>query len=290
MTDKILDNITGQEIKELIAKGKISIEKLDAPTLNKLIKYETDMLCFGKGDIEFICRCSDQLDIISNNPITDDEFYNAIKKAKSDYAVETESAEEGRKNIVSVKKHFVNRRICIVAAIILMIVTTALTAVALGVNVFENVFEYIRNMVFEPEGTYISADSLTFYNAGETNNYASIEELINAEQLNIMYPLEFPENIHITSVRVNASEIGEKNIMVLTNDQNIIIDINTEVSHTDNTFGDCEKYEHNGCTYYIFKDELLNRYSGYCIYNNNEYVISTDSYKNLLIIIKGMKE
>ena len=281
--------MSGQELKEMIDTKAITFEELDNTALEKILNFETDMLCFGSGDMNTIRRCSELLNERNDSDtLNKDKIISIINKAADKHVIIVNEAKAHESKVKVIKrKNATLRRIGMVAAIlIVMIVTTTLTAAALGMNVFE----YIRNMVFEPEGTYISADSLTFYNAGETNNYASIEELINAEQLNIMYPLEFPENIHITSVRVNASEIGEKNIMVLTNDQNIIIDINTEVSHTDNTFGDCEKYEHNGCTYYIFKDEQLNRYSGYCIYNNNEYVISTDNYKNLLIIIKGMKE
>lgn len=284
MTDKILDNMTGQEIKELITKKQISIEALDASALNKLINYETDMLCFGNGDIEFLCRCSDQLDSISNNPITDDEFYNAIEKAKLDYG---NNCANNLSHINTNKKYIGLRRVGLIAAILaILIAGTTLVAAAFGINIFE----YIIKMGHEPEGAYASTDSFTFYNAGKTKHYSSIEDLIVTENLNIMYPSEFPENIHITSVRVSSSEIGENNIMILTDEPNILIDINTNVSNTENTFSDCEKYEHNGYTYYIFKDELLNRYNGCCYYKNTKYTISANNYDNLIIIINSMKE
>ncbi|MBR6784461.1 MAG: hypothetical protein IKM32_07175 [Clostridia bacterium] len=284
MTDKILDNMTGQEIKELITKKQISIESLDASALNKLINYETDMLCFGNGDIEFICRCSDQLDIISNNPITDDEFCKAIENAKLEYENNFVN-NPSHKN--TNKKHIGLRRVGLIAAILaILIAGTTLVAAAFGINIFE----YIIKMGHEPEGTYVSADSFTFYNAGETKHYSSIEELVKTEHLNIMYPSGFPENIYIKSVRISASEIGENNIMILTSDSNVLVDINTNVTEINSTFNEHEIYQSNGITYYIFEDVLYNRYNAYCIHNNVEYVISANNYDNLLTIINNMKE
>mgnify|MGYP003306470015 CR=1 FL=1 len=52
---EILDNLTGQEIKELITKGNVLMEQLSDSNLELLFLYESDAVCRGTGD-EFFLR------------------------------------------------------------------------------------------------------------------------------------------------------------------------------------------------------------------------------------------
>jgi len=78
----ILDNLKGQEIKELIIDRKITLEELDTSALEKLLDYETDMLCLDMGDMELIRACAARLDELNGPAMTDEEFWSIIKKAE----------------------------------------------------------------------------------------------------------------------------------------------------------------------------------------------------------------
>ena len=58
---KELDNMTGQEIKEMIANQKIKVEDLDIEKLNLLFEYESTVICNSEGDSELLLRCADLL-------------------------------------------------------------------------------------------------------------------------------------------------------------------------------------------------------------------------------------
>lgn len=85
--NNMFGNLTDQEIKEMINKNRMALEKLDVSVLRRVLNYETDMLCVGKGDVDLICRCADLLDEKDPNPMTNDEFMHIIEKSKKEYVV-----------------------------------------------------------------------------------------------------------------------------------------------------------------------------------------------------------
>ncbi len=283
MTDKILDNMNGQEIKELIDNQKILINELDASALSKLMDYETDMLCFGNGDIELIRECSDRLDSIRENGITDEAVYGGINKAKA-ICVDRVHLGNTRQIAKFRSKYFGLRKVGLVAAAIAVILTaTTLIAAAFGVNIFE-MNKYIARQTV---GTGTDMEGITFINKGEEKKYSSLEELLQSENLDIMYPSKLPDGVEIKSIGISEGFVDNGHILMRTNNKGINFEIDVSVPEKNHTFKDGEIIKNNEMTFYVFYEQ---GYFAYSYHGGNAYSIRADSYENLILIIKSFKE
>lgn len=271
-----LDNLTCQEIKELINDKKIDFSSIEASVLQRLVDYEMDLLCVGKGDVEFIERCTEH--ICKNTPsmMTHDD-YVAIVHNEIDKNTEVESS-------VDSKKRFGLKRVLLIAAIVsLLLLGLAGVASAFGFDL-----EYMLNYISgRPVGTTETIDGNTYHHAEIFGEYASVEELLEKENLNILYPTKFPDGISVQSVRVMDSTPGERSVIIKTNDVTTInIELNAIPVNSD--FSDCEEYSVNEYKYYIF--EFNQTCCAFAYINGNSYTISASNYNDLIFILDNMEE
>lgn len=287
MFDKdILDNLKGQEIKELIVAKKIKLEELDTSALEKLLDYETDMLCLDMGDMELIRACAARLDELNGPAMTDEEFWSIIKKAEERMiSGEKENTPvDAPVNVPArvVKKRIIWKKVWLVAAIVALLVSAAtMTASAFGFNVFD----YFKEVIGLPVGEKVDKGTVTLINRGEVKEYSSIEELLSDESINILYPSSLPTNSQLESVKI-VDDINGKQVIILTNNPQINIVVFPNQKQTNNSFADCEMYLYNDKTFYINKE--LN--AAYFYFGDNFYSIQADSYENVILIIESLKE
>jgi len=272
--------MNGQEIKELINNSVITIESLDTEALAKLMDYETDMLCFGSGDTELICRCSERLDSLRENGITDEKFDSAINKAKAtlgdNAASETEEQKSSRR-----KPRYVLKRIAIIAAaILIMLTSTVAIASAFGVDILD----YISRIVRQDKGSEIVVGDFTFDNMGESKKYSSFEEMLEIENLDILYPTKLPEGVYINKVYAFDDTVAEKTISVTTTDANILFSISIQYKKVFLVDRADEVLTVNGIEFYIRDNYAM------CYHNGDYYSIKADNYEDLILIIDNMKE
>lgn len=286
MDKNLLDNMSGQELKEMIDDEIIALEELDNTALEKLLDFETDMLCVDTGDMTTIRRCSELLNRRNDSEILNkDRVISIIDKAASERViiVDEDKTHESKAKVIR-GKHITLRRIGLVAAIVAVLMSvTVLVAAAFGVNILE----YISKIVRQDEGAEINVEQFTFHNGGEIETYSTIGEMVESESLDIMYPTKFPKNINIHSVIVNESEHGNKQIQIITNDNNVRVFVEQNVQKTEETFDGNNIYEFKGKTYYIFEE---NGSFALCYYKNCYYTIQANSYDDLILIINNMKE
>lgn len=287
MSEKyILDNLKGQEIKELIKNGKIDLKDLGTSSLEKLFDYETDMLCIDEGDMELIHACAARLDELNGPVMSDEEFWSIINKAEERMGSgekETAPAETPMNVPVrTVKRRLVSKRIWLVAAAIALLAAMAtITTSAFGFNVFE----YFREVMGLSAGEKVNKGTITLVNYGEAQTFSSVEELLSAENLNILYPAVLPKESVIKQVHISEGTNGGDFIQFVTTDKTtyISVDTNTELTYfTDYT----EQHTIGDCTYYIYGKENF----AVCYHKECYYYISSDSYENLIIIIENMRE
>ena len=288
MFDKdILDNLKGQEIKELIIDRKITLEDLDTSALEKLLDYETDMLCLDMGDMELIRACAARLDELNGPAMTDEEFWSIIKKAeermisgeKENTPVDAPVNAPAR----VVKKRIIWKKVWLVAAIVALLISAAtMTASAFGFNVFE----YFREVMGLSAGEKADKGTVTLINRGEAKEYDSIEELLEAENINILYPSVLPEGIEITTIKIKEDTKGGNFIQVLTNDTVTNYVVYTDRESTNGTYSDCEEHKYNGIIFYVNVE--LN--SAFCYRNNCFYSIQAKNYESIILIIQNLKE
>lgn len=155
-----------------------------------------------------------------------------------------------------------------------------MTASAFGFNVFE----YFREVIGLSAGEKVDKGTVTLINRGEAKEYDSIEELLEAENINILYPSVLPEGIAVKSIRILENGDG-KQIILLTNNPQTTVSIYTNKASTGDSFGDCEVYLSNDITFYVNRE--LN--SAYFIFENDYYSIQAETYENIIFIIDSLK-
>ncbi len=275
----ILDNLTGQEIKEMINAEKIELEKLDASALRKLMDYEIDMICLGNGDEELVSQCALLLNELDSPEMTREELINIIDKTEEQYV--TIVPQETVRHKVP-QKRGINKRTALIAAVLAVsIIASALVSC----GVIFDFFEYLAEIARAPVGTQITVDGITFYNNGESRKYSSIEEVMEQENLDIMYPTKWPKGVELESVRIVQGTLGNNTILFCTNDTNINMEI-----ELNSTVPNCESetiYKYKEITFYI-EERTVPTATGF--YNGNTYYISAKTKEDLIVIIESMKE
>lgn len=279
---KILDNLSNQELKELIYNKKVKINELSASALNDLLNYETDMLCFGKGNVEFICEISDALDKLERDiMLSKDEICQIIQKTKAE---NIEIIDKRAEKSVLRRKITLKKIAIIAAAVILITACSAVVATAFGFDLFK----LLGVAADLPVGESMTVNGITFINHGEPKEYSSIEEMIEKENLDILYPAKLPEGIMIDVVSVNDVTDNGNFIQISTNDKNTSIQIDVMYSEAIIDRGKHEIYKCQDKTFYIFENEKC--YFAYAYIDNNQYCIQANTHEDLILIIDNLKE
>lgn len=274
MNDNLdLKGLAISEIREMIKNGKLNITSLDTDVLQKLMDYETALLCFNEGDVDFISQCADVLSEKETGLMPHEEFVSVVKATLDKHTTKP--------------KRFSLKRSLIIAATVatLVIVSTVVTA-AMGVDPMLLALKALKL----PVGTHIEIDGFTIEAGGTSRYYSSIEEMIESENLDIMYPV-LPEGVEIDKIQVSAGgSFGDKYITILAKDSSICVCIITNVPPNELTYEGKDIYE-KGDIKYIFLDGPTGyRYSAYGIVGNCSYDIQTKEYEDLIFIIENMEE
>ncbi|MBE6533957.1 MAG: hypothetical protein E7678_03185 [Ruminococcaceae bacterium] len=250
------------------------------------MNHEIDMICFGEGDLELIDKCSDLLDELAPNPMSNEEFMNIIRKTEKERITVIED-DTSYKNVP--KTRFILKRIAIVAAaVVILLASTVAVAAAFGVNVFDEINKIIR----QEDNARTDIEGFTFHNGGEAKYYSSIEQFIEEKSWDILYPSKFPENVKIDNIRLNKSSRENDKIRIFTNNEKIRIKIEKkvpEVNWNESALGEQESvYETNGIRFLIFPDD--DSFFAACYYNGDYYSIQANDYANLVLIIDNLKK
>ena len=288
MIDKnTLDNLKGQEIKELIVNGKIILEDLDTSALEKLFDYETDMLGIDEGDIELINACAERMDELNGPLMTEEHFWAVINKVDAEMVSDKKETTPVDAPVNAparvVKKRIIWKKVWLVAAIIVLLISAAtITASAFGFNVFD----YFKQVINLPVGGRVDQGDITFINSGKMKTYSSIDELLIEEEIDILYPSVLPNGAVIKQVNISKNANHGEAIQFITNDLSTIVSVDTNIEDFEVT-GYVESVDIEERVYYLFSD---NGFYAICNYDNCYYYIGSDSYENLILIIENMRE
>ena len=280
MEKRMQNDMSGKELKEMIDANAFALDELDNAALEKLLDYETDMLCLGLGDMMTIRRCSELLnERNSSEALTEEKVFSVIEKTKNECVVIVDDTKPVR------PKRIVLRRVGLVAAVLASVLTLgALIPTAFGVDIYDR----LRDIVRQEDGTKIDVGNQTIHNVGSGRKYSSVEEMEKAEGVDIMSPSKLPENVTIKSIDVHMSVIGDLSIGISTNDINVLISVDTNTKGEDVWAKDGTNYEKNGVKYRI--DSVDGKYIATAYHNGDEYYISAKSYDDLILIIDSMEK
>lgn len=273
MDNKELGNLTLREIRAMLTTGDIVLQDLDTATVEKLMDREIDLLCIDEGDTGFISECAEVLNERETDIMSHEDFVAVVRDTLE------------KRVAVTPKRLGLKKALIIAAAVATLIIGGTLVASALGFNVFD----YINKTAMSYDGTEFDEGDYTFFKPGEVRKYATIEEAVEKESLNVMYPASFREGGTVESVEVTNSHRGNKSIYIITNDNSVNIRIETEVVLTDGAFATEDLYMHNGISYCIYEPTEY-KHGAIAYVDNCQYIIQTNEYEKLIYIIENMEE
>ena len=270
---KELDNMTGQDLKEMITNQKIKLEDLDIEKLNRLFEYESTVICNNEGDGELLLRCADLLaEKEGFAEEHDKQFQEMLQAAMHNVPVTARRR----------KRYGFKKALLIAAAVALLVGSLSVVAVAFGCDIFA----CFREIITRPAGATMEKEAVTLIHNGEATEYASWEELVHTEQLDIMYPAVLPEGISITEVRLLAGADENEIVEIQTTDKQTRIYIHLEMNGTNGTHEDSEKLIINSNEFFVRAEYG----SAVGFISGNYYSIQARNYEDLMTILNNLKE
>lgn len=191
------------------------------------------------------------------------------------------------------KKKSKKRAVAAVATV--AIITTLLFAVVSVAahnqgysNAWEFITENIKQILNLNAGETMESDGITFVKGEDAVIYSSMEELIEAEQIDILYPANLPNDIRVTKIMQMHMSDSHSVLSFHFDIENLSFSVSnlSEISNTD--LLEKEIYQFNDMTFYI--DAFSNgTYQAIGYYNNYEYRIIYNEYNTMIEIINNLK-
>lgn len=183
------------------------------------------------------------------------------------------------------------RKILAIAIIAALILFSTLTVIA-KVNGYSNAWEYVtdnlQKIICLNAGDRVNEGNITLIKGGESIAYSSIEELLQTEGYDILYPTTLPEGIEITKVsqQIVSEDYVIYSIHFTDLDLSIAASTKSNVSPDD-----LKKYELLIATNMIFHIRKLSdgSYQAVGYDDQYEYVVSINDYDKLITILNGMR-
>ena len=186
-------------------------------------------------------------------------------------------------------RHRVRNFFIILAASLVLLYSSL--AVAAKVQGYDNTWKFITQKFIEifnlDSGESLEEDNITLVMEDQVAHYHSIEELLNAEGMNILYPSYIPEYTQLMSVHKYVQGENLKMNFAFT-DQNLSITLKNHYTYAPETLIGFEKITNEYCSFYI-KDLKNGNYQTFCQFNGYEYSIIYNNYDELIKIINSME-
>lgn len=186
------------------------------------------------------------------------------------------------------KKKLRAKRLAVIAAILAVIIAL-LSIIAVGSG--DTISEFYRKLTYSVmqklENNPTTVDGITFAKSDKSTLYPSIEELMESEKIDILYPTWLPQDEKIIAVWYSVDYGTESYVFQCVN-PNISIDVDLNKGLTDTTKANCIKKEIAGFTVY-YENTPLHIQANF-VYKNNLYAVKSDTEDNLFKIIENLKE
>ena len=182
-------------------------------------------------------------------------------------------------------------RIVAIAATVAALLLSTLTVLA-KVNGYSNAWEYVKEnakIFFNMSpGSKAKDGEITLTKHDGVVSYSSIEDLLQTEGYDIMYPSDLPDGVKITKISEQIISDERTVYCYLFNDENIFITISTERRFSRETLSKYEKLENVSLDAYLVK-EMIGDFQVVAYSNKYEYSIRCYNYDALITVLNGMK-
>ncbi|MBQ8340587.1 MAG: hypothetical protein IJY16_09095 [Clostridia bacterium] len=179
--------------------------------------------------------------------------------------------------------------IILAATLLLLLGTLTIVAKQLG---YRNAWDFVTqkvNEIFDLNlGDTIEEDGITLIVDEQHTIYGSIDELLKAEQLNILYPHSLPKGVNVRSVYKTAHVNEQFSMFLRFNSLDMSIVIKNYYTADFSSNKDLAPFETEIAIFYIKKLET-GEFQGMCQHNGFEYLITCKDYNTLTHIMENMK-
>ena len=182
-------------------------------------------------------------------------------------------------------------KVVAIAAAVATILVSTLTVLA-KVNGYSSAWEYVKENVQKiiglDAGDRMNEGNITLIKHDSVVAYNSIEELLQTEGYDIMYPSELPKDIKITKISQQIIDADYTLYSIQFTDSDISMMISTQFNVSQEDLKQYECYETSTIHFFIEKISD-NEYQAIGQDERYEYLICNDDYETLVNILKGMK-
>ena len=189
------------------------------------------------------------------------------------------------------KKHFNKKKVWLVAACIAILVALfSVISVANDWNVFDFLTEKFGSVHSTPIEEKQDFNGITITNHGKNKNYATIEEALRSEKIDILYPVYLPDHIIVTDIMI--SETNDKSSVFFTfSDTALFIEISFNCVLSEKIKNDATQIQIiNSINCYIYEMPDINSYQINFEYNGDTYAFNYSNKETLIEIIEKLEE
>ena len=186
------------------------------------------------------------------------------------------------------KRKIMAKRLAVIAAILAVIFALfSIIAIASG-NTYSELFRKMGESIFAMlDDGALEHENITIYKTNETKTYSSINELVEAEGIEILYPAWLPDNEKIIKVWYVVNDISERYILQ-SNNPNHSVEIFINCNLIDEVKSQC--IEEQVGIFTVYYDDMEQYIQASFTYNDSTYLIKSNTKDNLFRIIENLEE
>ena len=225
-------------------------------------------------DLELIDECVETLIMLRGYDIENIDVQAEISKEKTLDKIRNETSYNQSRALF--KKKYLLVTIIIISFMVLL----QIGAMAFNYNPVIEMYNFIKSSFGI---TSVTENGITYTYLDNIKTYNSIEELIEQERLDIVYPTKLPDKIKLESIR-GLNDNGNNQYFITFNTNELLWQINEK--HNINDLNDYDKIIINNMDIYIMQFTEL--YDLVFYHGNYEYHISYTDHDLLIEIIKNL--
>jgi len=282
--DKIYHHILFRDFEEKTDNEKIEF-------LNQLIDCEISK-ADSEIDYDLVQECSDFIkELMPDSEKSKEAELIAIRDS-----IKRGHAHKGmiltkKLRFSTPQKRWLKISAIVAASIVLVLGSLSVAAISNGYsNAFEYVSDTVNDLIHWISGKSAEVSNITVIKNGETAKYATLDDFLHEEDITFLYPAQLPEGEKISSIVITSDFEKGDYLIIIT-----FLNSRTSITIRDHFLYDLTKISGQdsittsyGSFVVIEKDD--GTMQAICQYNSYEYSIASNSYDNIKIIVKNMRE
>lgn len=221
-------------------------------------------------DMEFINKCEKLISILMGN------YHEYTDEDAKDYFEMITKKESPQR-----KKFFFGIKKVLAASIAILIIFLGGFTIYASSPVVKDIINKVLGLNV---GQSLENENITYTNNGKTLIYGSIEDLVESEDLSIVYPVKISYNASIELISYTESD---NSITFTFDDKRIQFIIKKNTVLDESRLKNAEKVLIKNYTFFLVSKDSI--YLAYSIINNDFYSLQCDSKEELLNMINSFK-